>query len=224
VSFNVGMLYKPRTGTKLGLAYRHGIEHELDGTGTFTNNENLQALLESKQIPLFIDGPVTAEASLPPTVMMSVAHEVNDRVELLADATFTGWSSFDELRIVFDNPAQPDSFNTLAYEDVWRVSAGVNYQHNDALTLRAGMAYDQDPVPSPVLRTPRIPGSDRTWVSAGLAYKFNSKVGVDVGFAHLMMDETPLDNASESAGGTTLRGVFEPSANILSAQVTVQFD
>lgn len=227
LSFNLGVLFKPRVGTKLGLAYRHGLEHELEGDADFTNNPGFEALLANTAtpIPLFLDAPVTAEASLPPTLMFSATHQVNDQLELLADATFTGWSSFEELRIVFDSPTiQPDTFNTLSFEDVWRVSAGVNYEYSDQLTLRAGVAYDEDPVPSPQLRTARIPGNERVWAAFGLGYEFNKKVGVDVGFAHLMVDDTPIDNASEAAGGTTLRGVFETSANIISAQVTVQFD
>ncbi len=234
VSFNLGLLYKPRQGTKLGVAYRHGVDHELDGTADFTNHPGFEALLASLPLPLegsptvipqFLDQGVTAKASLPPTLMFSAAHKVNDQLELLADATFTGWSSFQELRIVFDQPeSQPDTFNTLKFEDVWRVSGGLNYKYSDQLTLRAGVAYDEDPVPSPTFRTARIPGNERVWASVGMGYKFNSRVSMDAGFAHLMIDDTPVDNASEAPGGTHLRGVFETSANIISAQVTVQFN
>jgi len=217
-------LFKPRAGTKLGLAFRSGLEHELDGTAEFTNNPVLAGILAGAGIPLFQNGGVTAEASLPPTAMFSAAHKVNDNIELLADATWTGWSSFDELRVVFDNPIQPDTFNTLAYEDVWRVSGGVNYEYSDQLVFRGGIAYDVDPTPSPQLRTARIPGNERFWLAIGGGYKFNSRVGVDVGFAHLMIDDTPIANVGESAGGTTTRGIFESNANIFSAQVTVQFD
>lgn len=223
LSFNLGLLYKTPIGTKLGLAYRHGIEHELDGTGTFTNNAAFEQVLRDRSVPLFLESPALAKASLPATLMLSASHQANDQLELLADATFTGWSSFEELRIVFEG-AQPDTFNTLEFEDSWRFSAGANYRYSDQLTLRGGVAYDQDPVPSPQLRTARIPGNDRTWLSFGLGYKVNQRVGFDVSFAHLMVDDTPLDNASESPGGTTLRGEFETNANILSAQVTVQFD
>ena len=223
-TFNFGLLYKPRAGTNLGFAFRSGVEHELEGTADFTNNPAFETLLGSNGIPLFLDGDVTAEADLPPTAMFSVAHKATDRLQLLADATFTGWSSFDELRVVFDNPAQPDTFNTIAYEDVWRVSAGVNYEYSDQWTFRGGVAFDEDPTPSPVLRTSRIPGNDRTWVSFGVGYKVNKRVGVDVSFAHLMLDDTPIANVGESAGGTTTRGIFDSFVNILSAQVVVQFD
>lgn len=222
-TFNFGVLFKPRLGTKLGLAYRHSIDHELDGDAVFTTNESLATVLANSQVPLFSNTGATAKAKLPSSVMFSIAHEATDQIELLADATFTGWSSLPELRIQFDNPAQPDSFNTLGYEDVWRVSAGANYKHSDQLTLRAGVAYDQDPVPSTQLRTPRIPGTDRTWVAFGLGYQINDHMGLDVGFAHLFIDDTPIDNASESAGGTTIRGVYDTDANLLSAQFNYKF-
>ena len=222
-SFNVGFLYKPRQGTRLGLAYRHSVDHELEGDSVFTTNEDLANILSNRQFPLFANVAVTADAELPSSVMLSVAHEATDKIELLADATYMGWSSLPELRIKFESPVQPDTFNTLGYEDVWRVSAGLNYQHTDAMTLRAGVAYDQDPVPSVQLRTPRIPGNERTWLAFGMGYQVNEQMGFDFGFAHLFVDETPIDNASEAAGGTTIRGVYDTSVNLVSAQFNYKF-
>lgn len=222
-TFNFGLLFKPQPATKLGFAYRHSIDHELEGAADFTTNENLAAVLGT-QIPLFQNVSATAEANLPSSAMFSVAHKVDDKIELLADATFTAWSSLEELRIKFDNPIQPDSFNTLAYEDVWRVSAGLNYQHSDQLILRAGVALDQDPVPSIQLRTPRIPGEDRRWLSFGASYQLNKQIGFDVGYTHIFVDQVAIDNTSESAGGTTIRGVFDANINLFSAQFNYKFN
>ncbi len=217
-TFNVGVLYKPRAGTKLGFAYRHGVDHELEGDADFTINPILAA-------GLFGDTTATAAADLPASAMFSVAHKATDQIELLADATFTGWSSLEELRIVYGSAALQgrDSVNTLAYEDVWRVSAGVNYQHSEQLILRAGVAYDQDPVPSAVLRTPRIPGEDRRWLSFGMGYQFNEQFGMDLGYTRVFVDQVPIDNASESPGGTHIRGVFDADINLFSAQLTYKF-
>ena len=230
MSFNLGLLYKPRIGTKLGLAYRHGVKHDLEGDVDFTYNAGLQQLFTDAQIPLPLpDSDVTAKADLPPSLMFSAAHQVNDQIEVLADATYTGWSSLPELRITRDS-GEDVTLTNFGFEDVWRLSAGLNYSHTDALTFRAGVAYDEDPVPSPQLRTARIPGNERVWAAFGLGYKFSNTVAFDVGFAHLMIDDTPLANPSlatdgtASTTGTTTRGVFETSANILSAQVTVQFN
>lgn len=223
VTFNLGLLFKPTEQTKLGVAYRHSIDHALEGDAEFETNAALAAVLNGAGVPLFQNVDATAEANLPASIMFSVAHQLNDKVEILGDATWMGWSSFEELRIKFDNPVQPDSFNTQAWEDVWRVAFGINYAKSNKLTLRTGLAYDQDPVPSATRRTARIPGNDRTWLSFGAGYKVSDKISLDVGFAHLFVDETPIDNASEAAGGTTIRGVFDANINLLSAQLTWMF-
>lgn len=223
-TFNLGALYKLSDQTRLGVAYRHGVDHELEGDAEFTTNSNLANILANAQVPLLTDTTITATANLPASVMLSFAHQANEQIELLADATWTRWSSLQELRVKFANPVQPDTFNTTGFDDVWRVSAGVNVKQSDRLTFRAGLAYDQDPVPSVQLRTPRLPGNDRTWIAVGLGYKVDSRMNFDVGFAHLIVDDTPIDNTSESAGGTTIRGVFKAHANILSAQFNYQFN
>ena len=228
VTFNLGMLYKPAPETRLGATYRHGSEHTLEGDGTFTTNAGLQtvlddnaAVLDAAGIVLFQDSDATALAKLPPSVSLSGSHQIG-KVQLLADATWMGWSVFEELRIKFDS-GQSDSFNTQSWNDVWRVSGGLNYLHSPKLTLRAGLAYDESPVPSPALRTARIPGNDRTWIAIGAGLNLDNGVALDFGYAHLMLDETPIDNASEASGGTTLRGVYDSSINILSAQLSWSF-
>jgi len=174
---------------------------------------------------LFQDGDVTAEVDLPAMFSFSGAYQLNDKVQLLGDLTWTGWSSFEELRIEFDNTNQPDSFNTQDWEDVFRVSAGVNYQHNEKLTLRGGWALDQEPIPNPQRRTARIPGADRTWIAFGAGYRVSERVSFDIGYTHLFLAETPIDNSnSESPIGTTVRGTYNPGVDILSAQFNWHFN
>ena len=223
-TFNLGALFLPTPATKIGIAYRHGINHELDGDADYTNDPTLQALLDVAGSPLFRDVGVTAEIDLPASLSFSVAHTLNDKIELLGDATWTGWSDFKELRIVFDN-VQPDSFSTQDWEDVWRVSAGLNYKMNDKLTLRAGLALDQEPIPSPQRRTARIPGNDRTWYSFGAGYALSKNISLDFGFTHITLDESAIDNPnSESNIGTTVRGTYDSSVNIASAQFSWKFN
>lgn len=223
-TFNLGALFLPTPETKIGIAYRHGINHKLDGDSDFTNDGTLETLLALAGSELFQDVGVTAEIDLPASLSFSVAHTLNDKIELLGDATWTGWSSFKELRIVFDN-TQPDSFSVQDWEDVWRVSAGINYKMNDKLTLRAGLALDQEPIASPQLRTARIPGNDRTWFAFGAGYALSKNVSLDFGFTHITLDESAIDNPNpESDIGTTVRGTYDSSVNIASAQFSWKFN
>lgn len=234
IGFNVGALFIPKQGVKIGVAYRHSTSHELDGNADFTVNEALQDVLATNTIAqgqpltqgIFNDVAAKAAIDLPATFSISGAWEMNRKLELLADLTWTGWSSFEELRVVYDNPVQSDTLSVQAWEDVIRLSAGVNYKFNKNLTLRTGMAFDEEAIPSAQRRTARIPGNDRTWLSFGAGYKINKNISFDVGYAHLFLDDTPIDNVNPESGGTALeiRGEFEPSVDILSAQFNWAFN
>ena len=232
-SFNLGALFLPRPDTRIGVAYRHGVDHEIDdGEGDFTVNPTLRAVLDAagaqsdSGIENFLsDSGASAELDLPPTFMLSAAHELNDRVELLADVTWTGWSSFQELRVEYDNPVQPDVVSLQEWEDVLRYSAGVNFRVNERLTLRTGIALDEEPIPSPERRTARIPGNDRTWFSIGAGYDFGERLTLDVGYSYLDLPKTAIDNAGEeSPGASTVRGVYDTSIDIFGAQLSWHFD
>lgn len=232
--FNLGALFTPNDRLKVGVAYRHSTEHELDGDGDFTIPQNLQDVFASNTIEatqpvtgaFLTDSPATAEVDLPATFSVSAAWQANDRIELLGDITWTGWSSFEELKVVYDNPAQSDTLSVQEWEDVMRYSAGINYSHNDKLTLRTGMAFDEEAIPNAQRRTARIPGNDRTWLSFGGTYQVNQQFSFDLGFAHLMLDETPIDHTDpESRGvGQEVRGTYDSSVNIFSAQLNWSFN
>ena len=233
-SFNMGALFLPADGVKIGVAYRHSIDHELDGDADFTVNTALRGLLDGNTVAesqavtqaFLTDTGITGEIELPATFSVSGAWQVNDQLELLSDLTWTGWSSFQELRIQFDNPFQNDSVGLQEWEDVLRFSAGLNYQYSPKLTLRAGYAFDEEAIPGPERRTARIPGNDRTWFALGLGYAVSNRFSFDVGYARLTLDETPIANRNEESGGsgTVVRGLFDSNVNILSAQLNWDFN
>jgi long-chain fatty acid transport protein len=166
--------------------------------------------------------------TLPASLALSIAHQA-DKITYLADITWTGWSSFDELRIEYDNPAQPDSVTTEDWDDTLRYSIGFDYQYSDKMVLRSGLAYDETPIQSPERRTARIPGNDRTWLSFGLTYLLNEQSSIDVGYSHLFIDDTEINNTLEVAppGGpalnATLTGTYTASVDILSVQWNKKF-
>jgi len=233
-SFNLGALFLPRPGTRIGLAYRHGAEHELEGDADFTTEDTLRGLLDGFGAADGAPGPLSSfltdtggdvELDLPATFMVSVAQTIGERVELLGDITWTGWSSIEEIRVEYDNPLQPDTLSLQDWEDVFRYSAGINFSLNERLTLRGGVAFDEEAIPSPARRTPRIPGNDRTWLAFGAGYDIGDNITIDVGYAHLFLPDTAIDNdAAESPGSTTIRGEYESGADILSAQFSWHFD
>ena len=174
---------------------------------------------------LFVDTGLNATVNLPASFSVSYAHQV-DSITYLADATWTGWSSYEELRIEYDNSGQPDSVTTNAWEDVMRYSLGLDYQYAEDTIYRVGIAYDETPVPDAEHRTPRLPGTGRTWFSFGVSNELDDGLTIDIGVSHLVMDTAETNNEFESSVPTlaaTLTGEYKASINIFSVQLNWQY-
>ncbi len=221
-NFNLGLNYNVSEKTNIGLSYRSKIDHDLEGEADFDIDTTLQQFLTAAGTTAFTDSDISAKAKLPASLIFGITHQLDDKLQLLGGITWTQWSTFKELRVNFDNPAQPDSVTPEEWEDVMRYSIGLNYKKSDVLTLRAGLAFDEEPIPSAKRRTPRIPGTDRTWISFGAGYKFSDKLDVDFGYSHLFLDEAPIDHTDESLGHTTL-GLYDSAVDIISAQLNWHF-
>ena len=215
--FNFGLQYEVDMNTVLGVSYRSEIDLEVEGTADFTLPANAAAIPIGAS--LFLDTGINAKVTTPASLSLSASRKAG-KVTYLADITWTGWSSFEELRIVYDNPMQPDTVTTQSWDDTFRYSVGFDYQYSDNMILRSGIAYDETPIPSPERRTARIPGNDRTWLSFGLSYILDDQSSVDVGYSHLFIDDTGINNTLEAAVplDATLTGSYSASVDILSVQ------
>ncbi len=219
--FNVGLLYQPTNKTRIGVSYRSKISHSLDGKAKYNVDAGLAPVIAQTGINTFTDRAIKASIDVPESVSFSLAHKLNSRLELLGDVTWTSWSNFDELLITEKATGKEVTRVPEKWNDVTRISIGANYKVNDRLTLRTGLALDEEPIPSARYITPRIPGNDRTWVSLGAGYKVNKKMSVDVGYSHLFIDETAIDNPGES--GYSVRGLYNSKVDIFSAQLNYTF-
>jgi long-chain fatty acid transport protein len=219
--FNVGLLYQPTDKTRIGVSYRSKISHSIDGTVSYDVDAGLNPVIAQTSINTFTDRAITASVDVPESVSFSLVHQLNHRLELLADVTWIKWSRFDELLITEKATGEKVTRIPEKWEDVTRISIGANYKYNDRLTLRTGVAFDEEPIPSARYRTPRIPGNDRTWLSLGAGYQLNKKMSIDVGYSHLLLDETAIDNPGEN--GYSVRGLYNNKVDIISAQLNYTF-
>ncbi len=218
--FNLGLLYDVTQQTRIGVAYRSKVKQDLEGSADFSTPAG--AVVPAAFTAVLADSDASAAVDLPASLSLSLLTEVAPKWELMADITFTQWSSFDELRIEFDNPLKADSVQPEDWENTYKLSLGFNYRHSQAWTWRGGIAYDQTPVPDAESRTPRIPGNDRKWIAGGFTYTATPDVTVDFALAHLFVSDTDID-ATDTAFGHNLSGSYESDVNIVSAQANWQF-
>lgn len=221
--FNLGLLYKPMDAMRIGIAYRSSIKQNLTGDATFTRSVAFNTFLTGAGSSAFINTPVTAAIDLPASLSLSMVRMVSPQLELMGDISWTEWSKFQELRIVYANPAQPNSVTTENWKDTMRYALGLSYRLNDSIKLRSGLAYDESPVPDAQHRTPRIPDNNRTWIALGMTYTRSERISFDMGYAHLFVKDSTVNNTTEAAIAHNLQGTYENSVDMLSAQMNYRF-
>jgi len=211
--YNLGALFD-LGNTRIGITYRSEVDYTLEGNVSFAN---VPAPMAGN--PLLQTGPVTADVTMPASASLSLFHKLNSSVDLLADITWTGWSSFDVLTVRRTSGTVVSS-TTENWQDSWRYSLGVTWHQDAAWTWRAGLAYDETPVED-AYRTPRIPDNSRTWVALGGQYRLSEKSALDFGYAYLFVKDASINSAAAGVGA--LHGSYDNSVNILSAQYTYTF-
>ncbi|WP_159432261.1 OmpP1/FadL family transporter [Sulfurivirga caldicuralii] len=216
--YNLGLTYTPTEKDRIGVSYRSQVEQVLSGkakkyaqNGTYLGADNAKA-----------------ELDLPAMVDISWSHRYNNALEVLLSGTWTGWSSFKELRVTKKSDGSTLSYTPERWHDTWRWALGANYTLNSKWLLRGGVAYDQTPVRDPY-RTVRIPDNDRKWLSLGARYTIKPNLMVDMSYAHLWADKTKIDETvyagENDIGAYTghLKGSYDNGVDIFSAQLVWNF-
>lgn len=209
--WNAGVLFEPEDGTRIGLSYRSEVSHELEGEAEFGAPAGASIFA-----PLFTDTGGAAPLDLPAEAAVSLRHEVNGAFAWNASVRASFWE-LDALVVEFDNPAQPDSRETLGYSTALKGSVGFEYAPTPSWVVRAGVAYDESPASNDE-RTARVPDSDRIVAALGASWAPNEAVSVDLGYQHLFFDDAEID--SVGSGGDRLVGEFDNTADLFGVGVT----
>ena len=223
--FNLGVMGQVTANTRVGVAYRSAIEHDLEGTVEFTNTAGALT-------GVFANGTVASKIRLPASLAISSVTELSPKWQLLTDATWTEWSTvqkltFDRVNPAAGNPAlgQAAALPEADYEwkNSWRFAVGGIYKYSDTVNLKAGVAYDITPVPDE-RRKVRLPDENRITLALGSQYKIDQATTLDIAFQYVMPDKAKIDS-TEGAGGAQSRvlGTAEGDAVILSGQVSYKF-
>ena len=144
----------------------------------------------------------------------------------MADVSWTRWKTVKELRFVFNNPDQDDGVTTLKWQNSMRYAIGATYSPYSCLKLRGGVAYDETPIRNAELRTPRLAGEDRTWVTIGAGYDWSRCLHFDFGYAHLFLRDPKVDkdfSLPEDAVRGSLKGKWFAYTDIISGQFVWNF-
>jgi len=210
--WNLGALFDFGQGTRLGLTYRSTIDYTIEGDLTF------QGIALPNQ-------PVKAAVKLPDTFSVGVSHRFNPQWRVLADYTWTGWDTIQNLDIQNQGTGATITSTALQFKNSWRIGVGAEYQINPPWLLRAGLAYDTSPVQD-AFRTPRLPDNDRTWLAVGARFQPGPTWWLDFGYTYIWLSDASSQLQPTGAGAVvpgTLVGTYKANVQVLAAQVSFKF-
>lgn len=226
--FNLGVLFELNENTRFGLTYRSQVEYDdSDGDASFSTPAPAQGLATALGLT---DTGTSTKLDLPANASLSAYHKLSEKWAIMANVTWTQWSSLDELRIQFDTTefgsTAPDNVTTLDWNDSFYYALGATWYYSDQWTFRGGVAYDETPVPSAKKRTPRVPDDDRFWISAGSSYEFLDRWGIDFAGTYIFTIGDPEINRSAVGEDLTrgnLVGDYDAWSYLLSLQINYTF-
>jgi long-chain fatty acid transport protein len=172
VGYTAGVTIKPWSGGEVSLGFRSSIRHELEGTLTAVTPAGVSERL------------IKSAINLPEIVTLGLKQDLNPQWTITGTVQWTNWSRVKVPPIINAATGIPITGLGLRYEDEWFFAAGVQYNWNQFLSLRAGVAYEKSPITDET-RGVRVLDNNRLWLSAGLGYKITEKFQFDVGYSYL---------------------------------------
>jgi long-chain fatty acid transport protein len=242
---NLGATYELSDRLRIGARFLSPITVEYEGDASFEQIDTGLAIPENsalgQQIPLsqlrrldvLLNGQfegdgllseqsVETEITFPMQIVGGVSFQATDRLLLLADYQFTGWSAFDEIPLDFENLGSQTREEN--YNNTHAVRIAAEYDVLDQLTARAGYLYNTPAAPDEVV-TPLLPENDRNQYTIGVGYRPADIFEVNVSYQLLMQNDRRgrVRGALPGEDVTTdlNQGLYSFGANLFGATLTL---
>jgi long-chain fatty acid transport protein len=182
--YNLGLQFKPLDYLAFGVSYRSQIREKVDGQANFRPFNPL-------------DAKASGSIILPDAVFAGVMVRPLEKLSVEAGFIWTRWSLFHNFDLKFDNALRTLS-EQKHWHDTWRGQVGVEYRALPWLDLRAGYAYEHEPMPD---RTADylVPTTDRRHnLSFGTGFRWRA-MSLDLSYTLVLMPDRTV-NTSLAAG------------------------
>lgn len=219
--WQVGFLHRYNNSFSWGLTYRSKVEVDYDGDARFT-----QVLTGIPQFDAIIGGqlpddpvPVATTIEFPDSASLGLLFALSPTVRLETDVNWTGWSSFENLVIDFDDASGvEDTTIRSEWDDVFSYRLGLKWMRPGGNEWRFGYVFDENPIPDETLG-PLLPDADRNGFTVGYGFGGDG-LTADIALMYLPFDEREI-LASEVEQRDGFYGTYDTTAWLLG--VTLGF-
>ncbi|MFA6525808.1 MAG: outer membrane protein transport protein [Candidatus Buchananbacteria bacterium] len=166
----VGVFYQPNENWAFGMNYTSSIKARLNGRTEILS-------------PFHLRDEIKADFQFPDELEVSGAWKATDRLLLVADWTWYGYSksSLESVDIKFDKLTFTKPVKT-GWADNWAARVGASYKVNDRLTIGGGTGYMSAAVPDQTADF-MTPDTDGVFVAGRLNYQIAKSWDLTVGLS-----------------------------------------
>ncbi|MGF6554235.1 long-chain fatty acid transport protein [Pseudomonas sp. S30_BP2TU TE3576] len=198
---NVGVIYAPQPGTRIGLTYTSQVDLDFEDRLDVKGDGRLLERVNNTNTEL--------DMKVPQTVTLSLFQQLDRQWALLASANWQDWSEFGDIAVEVDTTAFGAQSTTVdaGFKDTWHLSLGAQYQATEQWLWNFGVAYDSSAV-SDSNRSVVVPMNESWRIATGATYALNKDTDVNVSWAMVWLGDMPVDQ-SKSASGDRISGQFD---------------
>lgn len=212
--FNAGVYYKPIPKLSIGLGYASQVNNtQYKGTAVF----NVPSSLASQ----FPSGPATFKSSVPQIISLGAGYDVSDKLLLAVDVNYSLWNCFKSTNFYYTNATSTSAVQSTIlpnnYVNTVSVRVGAQYKVTDMLIARAGVSYEQTPVPSGYVY-PDVPDADRMNYTLGVSYHITKEFSVDASYRFVDVMKRTTTNVI-----TNMSGTYQTYGNVAGLTLNYNF-
>ena len=213
---NVGVIYAPQPGTRIGLTYTSQVDLDFEDRLDVKGDGRLLERVNNTNTEL--------DMKVPQTVTLSLFQQLDRQWALLASANWQDWSEFGDIAVEVDTTASGAQSTTVdaGFKDTWHLSLGAQYQATEQWLWNFGVAYDSSAV-SDSNRSVVVPMNESWRIATGATYALNKDTDVNVSWAMVWLGDMPVDQA-KTVSGNRISGQFDSAwIQALTGNMTWRF-
>ena len=197
----LGVLAEPRTDTRIGLTFISKVELEFRDDNKFTGTGPL--LNAALNLSGLRGSTTQLDFTLPRQLMLSVHHDLNRDLAIMANIGWQNWSEFGQVGLSLGSPNASTLEVDANFSDTWHYALGARYRLDPKWSVSTGIAYDSSPV-SNSDRTIAMPLDRQYRYALGLQYQLRTDITVGAAYEYMDAGDAPVNQS-----GGPLRGNFQ---------------
>jgi long-chain fatty acid transport protein len=204
--WNLGALVKCHRMHSVGISFASKIDLDVDGRFKASPVPGMLAPVPE------LSYPATTRFELPARITWGYMFEPVEWFKFQFDLTWINFNSFDDVQINIKDPMGfvPSQVINFDFDNTWVWGLGVELGPFKRLSLRAGWAYLQTPVPEKSFNS-IVPDANRSAATMGIGYEYKN-ISLDFCYAAIAHETRKIEN-NVGAPFTSVDGTWKGFTN-----------